>query len=296
MEQKKVQRTIGILVVIALVIVVMPLLFGKNNFPIQEAANIKAPPFPDQPQSATEPPKQEVASADADLPKPPVLSSEPNDKQSVEVTPEIAKKVNDDSQAAATKSTSTNDNKPAPAVGTIIYEPASVSTETTPSSASASSSLPATASSPAAIQPSTPATTSAASVTEESKKPIEQQVTPEVPVVIPPVAQVKPVHPKSAKILHAKAKTISPNDKIKSSGWVVQMGNFAVKKNAVHLANTLQAAGYKVFTKEIKNSKGNVYTRVYIGPELKQASATQISNEIHHKLNLQGFVISYAKA
>lgn len=289
MEQKKVQRTIGILVVIALVIVVMPLLFGKNNFPMQQAANIKAPPFPDQPQSVTDQPKTEVA-ANADLPKPPALSGQIPDKQSVEVTPEIAKKVNDDSEAAAANSPSATDNKPAPAVGTIIYEPASVSTEAAaPVPAPAS---PSATPAPISAAPAVSTASAPAPIAEDIKKPAEQ-ITPQVPVVIPPVAKVKSFHQKSQQIIHAKTKPILSHDQFKQSGWVVQMGNFAVKKNAVHLANTLQAAGYKAFTKEIKNSKGNVYTRVYIGPELKQASASQLSNEIHHKLNLQGFVVSY---
>lgn len=314
MEQKKVQRIIGIVVVIVLVIIVMPLLFGKNDFPIQEAANIKAPPFPDQLQnSENQKPALAAATdlnnanasqennpsaqatptaANAQLPEPPALSSqiEPAansaaNKQSVEVTPEMAKKINDDSQAAT--ASPINSAKPAPAPGTIVYEPASVSSTATAVTPEVSK------------KPSeqTVVTSSAAPsvVTTDTSASIKQNDAPAVVKIKPAVVKVKSAHVKVNKAIQARAKTPSLN-KSTSSAWVVQMGNFAVKKNAVHLANVLQAAGYKAFTHEVKTQSGNVYTRVYIGPEIKQASASQLSTEIRNKLSFQGFVVPYAKA
>lgn len=344
MEQKKVQRIIGILVVIALVIIVMPLLFGKNNFPVQEAANIKAPPFPDQ-QPVTDAQKPVVASAtdtsqepntlqqntvapasstsdattvaatpsdkmadNAQLPEPPVLSTQIEkastenqsiEKQSVEVAPEIVKKVNADSvtpatTTAATDSPSIPDNKPAPAVGSIIYEPASVSTAPTPAAPDVNQKP---------VEPATvKKTPSSIIITDTLIKTSDDSVetTPKPDYqVIKNIVKVKNKQTKSITTphtnVHAKAK-IHPLNKENSSAWVVQMGNFAVKKNAIHFANVLQAAGYKAFTKEVKTKSGNVYTRVYIGPEFKQASATQVSKEVNTKLSFQGFVIPYAKA
>src|SRR3990167_1118460 len=54
MEKKKIQRIIGIVVIMALVVIVMPLLVTKNDFTIQEAAQIKAPPFPEEQQRVAE--------------------------------------------------------------------------------------------------------------------------------------------------------------------------------------------------------------------------------------------------
>lgn len=54
MEKKTTQRIIGILVVITLVVILLPLLFGKNDITLQSTSN-KAPPFPNQePAAATD--------------------------------------------------------------------------------------------------------------------------------------------------------------------------------------------------------------------------------------------------
>lgn len=47
MDQKKTQRIIGIVIVIALVIILFPVLFSKNE-PKSTVTTVKAPPFPDQ--------------------------------------------------------------------------------------------------------------------------------------------------------------------------------------------------------------------------------------------------------
>lgn len=48
MEKKTIQRIIGILVVIALIIILIPLLFSKNDVSSLQPTTEKAPPFPDQ--------------------------------------------------------------------------------------------------------------------------------------------------------------------------------------------------------------------------------------------------------
>lgn len=53
MEKKTTHRIIGVLVVIGLVVILMPLLFGGNNSEPTQTASVKAPPFPDDSQSKT---------------------------------------------------------------------------------------------------------------------------------------------------------------------------------------------------------------------------------------------------
>jgi cell division septation protein DedD len=86
--------------------------------------------------------------------------------------------------------------------------------------------------------------------------------------------------------------TRSELEKLKSIAWVVQMGTFKDKNNARRLADKLRNAGYKAFTKEITSVKGNVSTRVYIGPEFKEASALQLSNKVEKEMKMQGIVIT----
>src|SRR5579872_2912000 len=146
MEQKKVQRIIGILVVIALVIIVMPLIFAKSDFPVQEASNVKAPPFSDRtpasPVAANDTQTPVLASADtsvtqasstveplptspdktaapAKLPEPPLLST-PVQQPVAENKPMDTPPVDAATPPAATPATA---NTP----GSIIYEPVSAS-------------------------------------------------------------------------------------------------------------------------------------------------------------------------
>lgn len=60
MEKKTTQRIIGILIAIALIVILMPLVFSKNDG-MQQAASMKAPPFPDQEQN------KQTASNDVDI-------------------------------------------------------------------------------------------------------------------------------------------------------------------------------------------------------------------------------------
>jgi cell division septation protein DedD len=77
---------------------------------------------------------------------------------------------------------------------------------------------------------------------------------------------------------------------LKKTAWVVQMGSFKSKDNAVHLTNRLRAKGYKAFTYE---TKSNGQTRVYVGPEFKQATATILVYRIQKEIDMQGVIVSY---
>lgn len=69
MERKKVQRIIGVIVVVALVIVLIPLLFHKNDNPITTAANTKSPTFPEagQPKTINDLSDPDVVPSDAKM-------------------------------------------------------------------------------------------------------------------------------------------------------------------------------------------------------------------------------------
>lgn len=113
--------------------------------------------------------------------------------------------------------------------------------------------------------------------------------TPTPAVNLDKVASVSTPHKKQNKpIIHQAHQAKGTIAELRQAGWVVQMGSFHNKDNAQRLANTLRAKGYKAFTREVKSS-----TRVYVGPEFKQASAESLADKIQHEMNMQGIVITY---
>lgn len=268
MERKSTQRIIGVLVVLALVIILLPLLFGKNEM-LTQAAVIKAPPFPDQ--------QQTVENT--------TNTTEPVVQDGVQISSSMAAQMNGDTVeipvdvAAPSPPVSTNPEiaaaaNVAPAVTPPTMPEESVNTTAKPVVIENDKNtvvLGATASSNEVSIPKTD------NVIEEKVADVAQVMEPK-PVV---------KHPKKSPAkTHAMSHSISPATLKK--GWVVQMGSFKVKENATRLADKLRAAGYKAFTREGKSS-----TRVYVGPEAKQASAVNLSNQIQQRMNIQGVIVSF---
>lgn len=54
---------------------------------------------------------------------------------------------------------------------------------------------------------------------------------------------------------------------IKDSGWVVQLGSFKHQKNVKELLRTLNAAGYRAYSRPVMTTMGEL-TKVFVGPEL----------------------------
>lgn len=80
--------------------------------------------------------------------------------------------------------------------------------------------------------------------------------------------------------------------KLKSPAWVIQVGSFKNKTNALRLVNQLRGNGYKAFIQSVSSAFGE-NTRVYIGPEFKQASAKMIANQIEQDMHLHGIVLNF---
>jgi cell division septation protein DedD len=330
MEKKQTQRIIGILVVVALIIIIMPLLFGKNDTPTQEASNVSAPPLPDQ-QAATitatntvtpdaAPAENNAVSTDAvatslsttsdatanqpdaqpiaqpgviQQPETSAVAPEPN-QQAATTTPQDVKKIDSTVTAAPVEQPSVNNtaaNNVNPVSGSQQRGAADVSSDVAknlngPKESSIIYERPSAAE---------PVKTTYPPVVTVDKAP----VSPEQPVVENEVhvqktrAVMHHSHKSKIKSVVAKNKKVITHIGSVNTAWAVQMGSFKVKQNAVTLASKLRSAGYKAFTREIKSAQGNVSTRVYIGPEVKLASAAKLSKDVHHHFNMQGIVIPY---
>ncbi|MEO8401334.1 MAG: SPOR domain-containing protein [Gammaproteobacteria bacterium] len=328
MEKKRTQRIIGILVVLALVIIVMPLFFGKSDFPSHEASNLKSPAFPEeqtnvasanqqnngtdvnanqavepstiaeikQPDSGeanTMQPSQASAPAAAQSSNPAMLNAAPPTQPSADSTtmpttaaaPSTTSSLEPADQMAQTNSPAI----PTPDANTIVITQSPVEKIATTNSDSNTGQTP-----PAIITDQQPAAPALTASSTELSRPTDTQKIDNQPA--------KPVKAKTAvmRMKHTKTKLVktpvtasSKDNNLKTPGWAIQMGNFTVKSNATNLTNKLRAAGYKAFTREIKSSTGHNSTRVYIGPELKQASAVKLSNKVQQDMKMQGIVIPF---
>jgi len=76
-------------------------------------------------------------------------------------------------------------------------------------------------------------------------------------------------------------------------GWVVQLGSFSDKKNAIELRNKVKAAGFKAFVDVFVNSKGVSLYRLRVGPLMEKIDAESTQVKIKNKLKLDGLIKSH---
>lgn len=79
---------------------------------------------------------------------------------------------------------------------------------------------------------------------------------------------------------------------LKNAAWVIQLGSFKDKSNALHLVNQLRAKGYSAFIQRVSTSLGSS-TRVFVGPESQRNSAHALATQLEDDMHLHGIVISY---
>jgi DedD protein len=271
MEKKTTQRIIGILVVAALVIILLPLMFGKNDMTADVASNQSS----DQQMNPsdviqTETPKT-VAQNDTTAATP-ATETHPTDTRAeatdVTVTPQTtAEDINHQSQLPVPEQLA--QAAPAPKTPEAVATPEAAAPTVAENN----------------VAPVTPATPAPAPEQKEQVAVVEKPAAVTEPPIASPVKAV--AEKKSAKKSLAANSKHAPA-KFKTTAWVIQMGSFKDKDNARRLADKLRAAGYKAFTREIKAS-----TRVFIGPESKQASALKLSNEVEQQFKLHGIVMTF---
>jgi DedD protein len=131
---------------------------------------------------------------------------------------------------------------------------------------------------PPALQGSAPEV-SAAGFPEPAAKPAP---------ATPKPAPVAPLAPKPPPKKLAKAAPQPPT----ASGWVVQVGSFRKRDNAIALRDKLRAQGYRTFTEQAGSAARPVY-RVKVGPIPKRARAEALRNRLAARERLKGLVRSY---
>jgi len=100
--------------------------------------------------------------------------------------------------------------------------------------------------------------------------------------------QHKPAKPVPEKPKQAKTKPLKPAP----LAWVVQLGSFSKRDNAMRLRDKVRGKGYAAFVEKLATSSKVVY-RVRVGPEIKRGEAEQIRKAILAKLNIKGLVVRH---
>lgn len=112
----------------------------------------------------------------------------------------------------------------------------------------------------------------------------------------PHAAQMK----QAGKAVSAKkkiAKAGKPDKKLSTtlpapSAWVLQLGSFESRENAIALRNRLRKNGFRAFVDDIIVG-GKKINRVFVGPELVKINTDILKRELKEDMNLNGMVIPY---
>lgn len=91
-----------------------------------------------------------------------------------------------------------------------------------------------------------------------------------------------------SQIVSNTHKKIAEFTEVKSTAWVVQLGVFREKNNALRLVNQLRANGYRAFIA----STGEI-TKVFVGPENKQNLAHSLASRLETEMHIRGIVVNY---
>ncbi len=89
-----------------------------------------------------------------------------------------------------------------------------------------------------------------------------------------------------------KVSSVNINPSALNNAWVVQLGSFKDKTNAVRLVNRLRTNGYPAFIQKVTTAFGE-HTRVYVGPQDKKESAKALAQKLEDEFYVRAIVISY---
>lgn len=276
MESKTKYRILGILVVIAIVIIVMPFVHFKKD--ASSEAPVIVPPFPgDSAQLSTEsfaaanpePMRQQAADTINDM------SNEAEVARPLAVTDSSAEvKSNVPSLIPVTEDTTQQARQNAipdiqPAVAPL---------------------------SPAPVKAAQHATKKQPTITHQPRKKVAATKDLKHVAIVSKKVIAKAKQPAAIKPKNFVMSNLSVQDNglydLKKPIWVIQLGSFQDKSEAIRMVNSLRANGYKAFFQELETALGEK-TRVFVGPEVEQAAARHLARQIEAELKLHGVVANY---
>lgn len=100
-----------------------------------------------------------------------------------------------------------------------------------------------------------------------------------------PVVEQKPTttekKPSPPPVKETKSDTAST-----TKAWVVQVGSFSKRDNAMRLRDQLRSKGYKTFVEQI-SAADKIFYRVRVGPVVSRSNALDLQKELQTKMKLQ---------
>ena len=101
----------------------------------------------------------------------------------------------------------------------------------------------------------------------------------------PPVVEQKPAavdkKPSKPPVEQDKKSDTAPTPK----AWVVQVGSFSKRENAMRLRDQLRSKGYKTFVEQI-SAADKIFYRVRVGPVVSRSNALDLQKELQTKMKL----------
>ncbi len=94
-------------------------------------------------------------------------------------------------------------------------------------------------------------------------------------------------------VIQLAADAAADIDAQSDGAWVIQLGSFSQKDNAIDLRNKVRSQDFKCFVDLSNNSAGAVRYRVRVGPFMDKAAADAANIKIQSVLKLQGLVKSH---
>lgn len=259
MDIKTKHRVIGIIVIIALAVILVPLFFTRSAHDKTPSLSADMPTAPNK-------------SGETPLAIQPQSSNDAmNNAALTPPTPDNSAATN---PADADNSAANDENQ-----NTAMNDTAA-STTATPSAAAAASAPTATAASDEAGTASSGATKPTAPVAEHEK--VQRNKTGEV--------KTRLVERHHEQRHHQATHLAKPATA--AEAWTIQLASFSEKSHAEKLVKKLRQKGFPAYVHEA-HAEHNSIARVYVGPELNKEKADKLMRKLHEEFRLQGEVIKY---
>ncbi len=124
-----------------------------------------------------------------------------------------------------------------------------------------------------------------------ARKPPEEKAAAQAPA--PEEKPATPAKPPARKeVTSPPAARQASGDEGVPQAWVVQMGSFSDKANAMALRNRIRGKKYPAYVEAVTTPQGTIY-RVRVGPERSRAGAEALQRKLRKAFNLNGMVFPH---
>jgi DedD protein len=89
-----------------------------------------------------------------------------------------------------------------------------------------------------------------------------------------------------------EAKPVDKTPATPMTSYVVQVGSFSDRNNALALRDKLRKAGFPAFAEDV-SAQGKTMVRIKVGPVLKRTEAEQIQKKLNKDLGIKGKVYTH---